>query len=139
VYEFDAEYLQDASRAAVHYLRRSRTCEIAYQPGNGTLYELVLVPAGAGLAKASDWMDHRKARSITQDRPELAEGRAEDEWIMLAWLGHGCWPIDLGAVWTANYLAEKFADCTLGDGEALRALLLAIADAAGLRRLQVAS
>lgn len=139
MYEFDVEYLRDAAQAVVHYLRRGVACELSYTPGNGTLYELILVPAGAGLAKAAAWMDHPKARSITDDRPELAEGLAEEHWIMLAWIGHGCWQVDLRAVWTAGYFVEKFSDCTEGDAEALRALLFEISDKAGLRRLQVAS
>lgn len=139
MYEFDRDYLQDAAQAVVHYLRRSSACELAYTPGNGTLYELILVPAGAGLSKVAGWMDHPKARSITEDRPELGDGVAEEHWILLAWIGHGCWQVDLRAVWSAGYFVEKFESCTEGDGEALRALLLEVSDKAGLRRLQVAS
>lgn len=132
----DLEYVKDAATGVAHYVRRGQVCELAFMPGNMTLYELVVLPADA-MSKASGWMDHEKARSIREDRPELAEAAA-DSWVVLGWLGHGCWPVDLAAVWTADYLAEKFS-CSPGDGEALRALLLEVADQMGLRRLQVIS
>jgi len=76
-------------------------------------------------------MDHANARSIAKDRPEL-QGEREEEWLHLSWIGHGCWPVDLRNVWHPVYFAEKFSDCTLGDGEALRALLLTVAVEAGV-------
>src|SRR5438445_12255191 len=105
----DVAYVTDAGRAVGRYLLRNRTCELAYTPGNGTLYELVFVPA-MGLDAAKGEMDHDKALSITADRPELFH--SDESMVLLGWLGHGFWPCDLRAVWHDSYIAEKYADCS---------------------------
>lgn len=128
---FDEGYLQEAAAAVKRYVwAMGKACELAFTPGNGTLYELILTPASS-LYSAANWMDHHNARSIAKDRPELS-GAAEEYWLLVSWVGHGCWPVDLRAVWHPGYFAEKFHDCTFGDGEALRALLLRVASTAGI-------
>lgn len=127
----DEGYLRDAAQAVKRYVwGMGKACELAFMPGNGTVYDLILTPAPA-LYSVSNWMDHANARSIAKDRPEL-QGDREDEWLHLSWIGHGCWPVDLRSVWLASYFAEKFHDCSLADGEALRALLLMVAVESGI-------
>lgn len=134
----DEGYLLDAARAVNRYVwAMGKACELAFTPGNGTLYELILTPASS-VYSASNWMDHANARSIAKDRPEL-RGAREDEWLHLSWIGHGCWPVDLRSVWSVSYFAEKFHDCTLGDADALRALLLMVAAEAGIASPVVAA
>lgn len=130
----DASYVRDAGRGVAHYMLRNRPCELAYTPGNGTLYELLFVPM-MGCDGAHSWMDHDRRRSIVADRPELRE--REESMILLGWLGHGCWQVDLTMVWHESYLVDKYADCSQGDAAALRALLLEVATASHMRTLAV--
>lgn len=136
--ELDAAYVADAGQAIAHYcVGRGRSCEIAYTPGNGTLYELVFTPVGLGLDRVRDWMDHDKRRSISEDRAEWAH--EADALVLVSWLGHGAWQVDLRSVWHDSYIAEKFDRCSVGDAAALRQLLLAVAERARLRGLRSVS
>lgn len=130
----DDAYVKEAGTALAHYLRRDRPVELAYTPGNGTLYELVFTSAG-GLASATHEMDHVRGRSIKQDRPEF--NHEEESMLVLSWIGHGAMPLDLRRLPVDSYLGEKFHECTLGDAAALRQLLLSLSEAMGFRSLAI--
>lgn len=105
-------------------LRRGRAVEYAYEPGNMTRYNLVLVPLHAPLDRA----DSQLAQPTLAGVP-LTDGSNdyEDGWIVLVWIGHGAMPIDVRSsrhVPQPSYISEKLgASCSLADAQALRALL----------------
>lgn len=129
----DDSYIGEAIFAVRRYANvRGRSCEIAYTPGNGTLYPLVFVPVGfdaLDLYSASDDMDDPRRRSIFRD--EHPHTNDQDGWMLVAWLGHGAWIFRIAGETPEpphpSYVREKFAGCTEADAAELARLFAGIA------------
>lgn len=107
-------------------LIREKVAHVRWTPGNGTAYELLLIP----------WEATRVMMLGTVERPQLIGGGEDGPgWVYIArgYLGAlhpiRLWDIDgEGRCPYADYLAEKLADRSMEDGHALNLLLSAVAD-----------
>lgn len=116
----DMDYTRDVAAAIGGALRAGQTIGANWQPGDGTSYRLVFVPAPALLAppRVKDGKEWER-------QPMTDPARS----TIVAWLGHGAHELDLrSGGFVGPYLCELFG-CAGGSGAALSILLDAVAAA----------
>lgn len=126
----DLAYVRATGEDIAVAIREGYVIEAAFQPGDGTRYDLVVVPLGYD--------------KIQFARPRVKEGR---EWetialdgfntarkdgtaILVVWNEHGAYPFDLASPAAWPYVAEKLANGNSASGITLSLLLIAAHEAA---------
>jgi hypothetical protein len=120
----DAAYVREVAKAVASALADGAPVEVAFQPGDGTRYDLVFVPVQA-LRTAPP----RRTTSGVEwdDRAALGVSRHVGA-AVVSWVGHGAHGLDLAVGgFVGEYLAALYGT-TVGSGYALAHLLERVAE-----------